>query len=574
MHVERDEQGKIVRFYGANQNITERKLTEEELRARDLQLSAALEQTEQRRLEAEALVRELDVQKYALDQHSIVAITDVAGEITYANDKFVEISKYTREELLGQDHRLLNSGYHSKEFIRNLWVTIANGNVFHGELRNRAKDGSLYWVDTTIVPLLNASGKPERYLAIRTDITQRKRDEEVIAKRASELQAVAEIATHASQADNIADLLQTVVDMTKSSYNLYHAHIYILNEDKTKLALAAGAGEVGRKMVAQKRTIDLDHPHSLVARAARTGSGAISNDVTQEPDFLPNPLLPDTKAEMAIPIKSGDMVIGILDVQADYVNRFTEEDIAIKTTLAQQVAASLENIQQYQIAQKVARELEVVANVSTATATISDVDLLLQEVVDKTKAAFNLYHAHVYLLNEAGDTLELAAGAGEVGRKMVSEGRQIPLDSEKSLVARAARNGKGQVVNDVTADPDFLPHPLLPDTKSEQAVPMIVAGNVIGVLDVQSELFNRFTEIDVNINTTLAAQTAVALQNARTYSQAQRQAQRESALNVISQKIQSATTVEAVLQIAARELGHALGAPMTIAQLSMKDSKS
>jgi len=574
VHVERDEQGKIVRFYGANQNITERKLTEEELRARDLQLSAALQQTEQRRLEAEALVRELDVQKYALDQHSIVAITDVAGKITYANDKFVEISKYTREELLGQDHRLLNSGYHSKEFIRNLWVTIANGNVFHGELRNRAKDGSLYWVDTTIVPLLNASGKPERYLAIRTDITQRKRDEEVIAKRASELQAVAEIATHASQADNIADLLQTVVDMTKSSYNLYHAHIYILNEEKTKLALAAGAGEVGRKMVAQKRTIDLDHPHSLVARAARTGSGAISNDVTQEPDFLPNPLLPDTKAEMAIPIKSGDMVIGILDVQADYVNRFTEEDIAIKTTLAQQVAASLENIQQYQIAQKVARELEVVANVSTATATISDVDLLLQEVVDKTKAAFNLYHAHVYLLNEAGDTLELAAGAGEVGRKMVSEGRQIPLDSEKSLVARAARNGKGQVVNDVTADPDFLPHPLLPDTKSEQAVPMIVAGNVIGVLDVQSELFNRFTEIDVNINTTLAAQTAVALQNARTYSQAQRQAQRESALNVISQKIQSATTVEAVLQIAARELGHALGAPMTIAQLSMKDSKS
>ena len=549
-------------------------MTEEELRARDLQLSAALQQTEQRRLEAEALVRELDVQKYALDQHSIVAITDVAGKITYANDKFVEISKYTREELLGQDHRLLNSGYHSKEFIRNLWVTIANGNVFHGELRNRAKDGSLYWVDTTIVPLLNASGKPERYLAIRTDITQRKRDEEVIAKRASELQAVAEIATHASQADNIADLLQTVVDMTKSSYNLYHAHIYILNEEKTKLVLAAGAGEVGRKMVAQKRTIDLDHPHSLVARAARTGSGAISNDVTQEPDFLPNPLLPDTKAEMAIPIKSGDMVIGILDVQADYVNRFTEEDIAIKTTLAQQVAASLENIQQYQIAQKVARELEVVANVSTATATISDVDLLLQEVVDKTKAAFNLYHAHVYLLNEAGDTLELAAGAGEVGRKMVSEGRQIPLDSEKSLVARAARNGKGQVVNDVTADPDFLPHPLLPDTKSEQAVPMIVAGNVIGVLDVQSELFNRFTEIDVNINTTLAAQTAVALQNARTYSQAQRQAQRESALNVISQKIQSATTVEAVLQIAARELGHALGAPMTIAQLSMKDSKS
>jgi GAF domain-containing protein len=152
---------------------------------------------------------------------------------------------------------------------------------------------------------------------------------------------------------------------------------------------------------------------------------------------------------------------------------------------------------------------------------------------------------------------------------MVSEGRQIPLDSEKSLVARAARTRQGAVVNDVHADPDFLPHPLLPETKSEQAVPMIVGDKVLGVLDVQSELLNRFTEIDVNIKTTLAAQVAVALQNARTFEQAQSQAKRESMLNTIGQKIQSATSVEAVLQIAARELGRALDAPLTIAQLGM-----
>src|SRR6185503_16841938 len=104
---------------------------------------------------------------------------------------------------------------------------------------------------------------------------------------------------------------------------------------------------------------------------------------------------------------------------------------------------------------------------------------------------------------------------------------------------------------------------------SEQAVPMIVGDKVIGVLDVQSELLNRFTEIDVNIYTTLAAQVAVALQNTRSFEQSQRQAERESMLNTIGQKIQSATTVEAVLQIAARELGRALDAPLTIAQLGM-----
>jgi GAF domain-containing protein/HAMP domain-containing protein len=392
----------------------------------------------------------------------------------------------------------------------------------------------------------------------------------IMSKRATELQSVAEISTRASQAATAQDMLQTVVDLAKSSYNLYHAHIYLLDDTGTNLVLAAGAGEAGAKMVSEKRSIALDHQHSLVARAARSNKGAISNDVTQEPDFLPNPLLPDTKAEMAIPLTINEKVLGVLDVQADYINRFTDEDISIKTTLAQQVAASLESLRQSARSQKVARELAVVASVSTATATITDTDRLLQEVVDRTKEAFNLYHVHIYLLNEAKDTLVLASGAGDVGKQMVSEGRQIPLASEKSLVARAARTRVGAVVNDVQSEPDFLPHPLLPNTRSEQAVPMIVGDHVLGVLDVQSEQLNRFTEIDVNIKTTLAAQVAVALQNARTFSEAHRQAERESMLNTIGQKIQSATSVEAVLQIAARELGRALEAPLTIAQLGMR----
>jgi len=212
-------------------------------------------------------------------------------------------------------------------------------------------------------------------------------------------------------------------------------------------------------------------------------------------------------------------------------------------------------------------ELATVAEVGTATATILETDKLLQEVVDLSKERFNLYHSHIFLLDEKGENLVLASGAGEAGAQMKAKGLSIPLNREQSLVARAARDRKGVTVNDVTQAPDFLANPLLPNTRSELAVPMVVGDKVIGVFDVQSDVVGRFTDSDINIQTTLASQVATSIQNVRSFEQSKEQADLEAMVNAINQKIQRSDSINDALQIAARELGLALGSPRVSVQI-------
>ncbi|MBD1920225.1 PAS domain S-box protein [Microcoleus sp. FACHB-831] len=174
----RDKEGNLQGFSNVTRDISDRKQTEDAIRKAFDTLRKSL--------------KELSDIKFALDQSAIVAITDARGVITYVNNKFCKLSQYSREELIGQTHRIINAGYHPPEFFKNLWSTISRGEVWRGEIKNRAKDGSYYWVDTTIVPFVNEQGKPFQYLAIRFDSTDRKRAEEGLQETSERLKTMVE----------------------------------------------------------------------------------------------------------------------------------------------------------------------------------------------------------------------------------------------------------------------------------------------------------------------------------------------------------------------------------------------
>jgi putative methionine-R-sulfoxide reductase with GAF domain len=216
------------------------------------------------------------------------------------------------------------------------------------------------------------------------------------------------------------------------------------------------------------------------------------------------------------------------------------------------------------------KALTVSTEVSRRISTILEPNQLLAEIMEQLKTTFSYYHAHIYLINE--DELVMAAGTGEVGQALLA--RKHKIQKGKGLVGRAAERNQFVLVGNTLKDPNWLPNDLLPETKSEIAVPISIGSQVLGVLDVQQNYVDALTREDSNLLQTLAYQIAIALRNAQTYSQTQQIAERESLINEISRKIQNTATIEQALQVTARELGSALGAKDARVLLSLPDTQA
>ncbi len=322
--------GAVVSFL----DITERKQAEVQLRTNEARLSEALN------------IARLGNWEY-----------DVEKDIFTFNDAFYSIFRTNIQEVGSYQ---LSSSEYTERFVHPEDAPLVGVEIgkamssteryFSAQLEHRIifSDGSVGYIAVNIHVERDEEGKIMRWYGANQDVTERRIAQNIIAQRANQLETVATVSTTASTVLDPDELLKAVVNLTKERFNLYHAHVYLLDESWNTLLLAAGAGEIGYQLVTAGHAIQIDAERSLVARAARERQAVIANDVRNEADFLPNPFLPDTRSEMAIPMIVGDRVLGVLDVQSKDVDHFTQEDISIQTTLAAQVGIALQNARLYQ----------------------------------------------------------------------------------------------------------------------------------------------------------------------------------------------------------------------------------
>jgi putative methionine-R-sulfoxide reductase with GAF domain len=266
-------------------------------------------------------------------------------------------------------------------------------------------------------------------------------------------------------------------------------------------------------------------------------------------------------------VSAGDLTVRASVESADKEHPRDEIGVLAKTFNSmtgqlQELVGSLE--------QRVADRTQAIVTsteVSRRLSTILDQQELVSQVVEQVQSAFNYYHAHIYLFDEAHENLVMVGGTGEAGRTMLARGHKIPAG--RGLVGRAAHTQMPVLVANTRSEPNWLPNPLLPDTQAEVAIPIMAGDAVLGVLDVQHNVVGGLTQADVDLLQSIASQVAIAFQNARSFAEAQRQAEREAMFGTISQKIRQTTTVDEALQVTVRELGRVVGAPQTRVRLGL-----
>ena len=385
-------------------------------------------------------------------------------------------------------------------------------------------------------------------------------------RQINKMQTAAEIARDISSALNLDELLLKAVNLIHDRFDFYHASIFLIDSGKNYAVIREGTGKAGMQMKREGHKLAIGSK-SIVGFVAGQGEPLVVNDTSKDATHLPNSLLPDTRAEAAIPLKSGDRILGVLDVQSTTPYSFSPTDINIFQTLADQLAIAVTNTELFADTQEHLSQHRLLHHITTSAASGTTLEESLNSAVEGLQVTLGGDRVAILLSDAERKNLVVKAWAGysESATNMV-----VPLGS--GITGWVAAHRKPLRVDDITQDTRYIQASA--NTRSELALPLIFRNDILGVLNVESEQVAAYNETDEEMLGTLAGSLAAIIANARLMEQIRKQAERERLLYEISSKIRRSTDMQTILSTTIKELSRATGARRTKISVGLEKSEA
>jgi PAS domain S-box-containing protein len=517
-----DESGRIVGFLSIQYDITERKTAEAELRKF----------------------------KLALDRsQAAIFITEPDGVITYVNPAFEQVYGFTPEEALGQTPRILKSGLIPPERYVAFWQTLLSGQAVVGEITNKAKDGRFVPIEASNNPILDENGRIIGFLGMHLDVTERKQAEverewllNAEAKRALQLQTAATISNAVSTVLALDELLPFVVDLIRERFSLYYVGLFLTGPDGGQADLRAGTGEAGRQMLQQRYHLRLDDS-SMIGWSITHRRARIALDVGADAVRFANPLLPETRSEVALPLISRGEVLGAMTAQSQEPAAFSDHDVAVLQSMAEQIANAIANAQlfeQSRQAQEQAEqrllEVQFLQRVSQASSETLDPERVYDVVFEALETDLGFTHCALIVFNrQKNQALTVRATGTASGMQRLD---RLMSDLENDIIMDIARRGKIEVIDGWD---DRLDREIYVSQRHDRLVrafvPLMLRGECAGLLEVGYQRVERatFTDAELRLLDSLADLIAVAVANTQLFEETGRRMTEMSILNEIVQ---------------------------------------